>query len=232
MTTATEDRQILDALATSGFGQELRDKADGANVAERETRVDAIKALKTQHEKEMPLLHKATDAADARFRKAREDLETAQELLRDARWAATGRDGEFERAITENEEALAQSASPKLHTFTEQLQNLEWAREDHSPSYAHAVHMGTGDKAERKRRKLNDERHTRGTVAIREAHVALRSLRCEALTADELDERLGDIKTTLSKESVAVVSLSGRAPAKPGPVSRLTALAGHLKGKR
>ncbi|HEY8065609.1 MAG TPA: hypothetical protein VIF40_12945 [Methylosinus sp.] len=117
MNTKPDHTQLLDALAVSPVGAEIRQQIAARRLAERQRLVDEIVEAERAYLAELPELDEAITKSLARVRKAEQALLDAKETLRIANAARSGARAEYERAAFVNRCQLRDMASPLVEEF-------------------------------------------------------------------------------------------------------------------
>ena len=196
--SATLTDRLLQKLWQSPAGQAVLEEDRAEQLENRKRAVETIAAAEKTATAKMSGLLKARDAAKAEYEKAAEAFKKCEAAYRHAIAAVTNLSIETGAVISQAQRALSDSASPLIGVFDAKLQG-EWSRL--RKVVVHAEPSGktiprTGEMIMRTNAAALRSR----IVAVNSAREAVRAMKLELLTDDQVTERCQQIWDALPSE--------------------------------
>ena len=117
MVTNLTDKELLEDLRSGPAGRKLLKVREERRLAERRDQAGQIAVLEGEHEKALPGLNAAVEAAADKVKAAQEALEKAQEGRRVAEMARSSAASRFDTQRGQLEAKLTASAAPEIDSF-------------------------------------------------------------------------------------------------------------------
>jgi hypothetical protein len=190
---------LLERLEKSDLGQQLLADEQAGLLAHRGQLVREIADLEAAHLAALPTLQEAAAKAAAKLERAREALKPLEVAAGEAALARMSAANTFDSRRAPLEGELRSTASPTIDAFIKELGSLhERVRKEEPSSPSLRPFAAFPDPDDARRADEANARWTGRVARIRSAIAMAQDLKMLALSADELDARLGELRQSVS----------------------------------